>query len=111
MAAAGTEGNILLWVQFFRHKSPPFLLLSSVCFSAMPYVSVPPILRFRPLDGLSNQIVWAAVVTGGVPVWAAEAALKIPCVFSVHYAHPHRTDFTQPGKGSSLTKRTHPSRS
>lgn len=24
MAAAGTEGNILLLVQFFRHKSPPF---------------------------------------------------------------------------------------
>lgn len=114
MAASGTEGNILLWVQFFGHRPrllPLVLLLSPVCLPAMPYVSVPPILSFRALDGLGNQIVGTAVVTGGVPVWAAEAALKIPGVFSVHYAHPHRNVFTQPGKGSALTKRTHPRRS
>lgn len=110
MAAAGTEGNILLWVQFFRH-GPRLLLFSSVGLPAMSYVPLPFRLVRCPFDGLGYQIVGATVVTGGVPVWAAEAALKIPCVFSVHYAHPHRIVFTQPGQGMERTKRTHPSRS
>lgn len=110
MAAAGAEGDILLLVQFFRHGPHP-LLFSSVGLPAMPYVSVPPILRFRPLDGLGYQIVSAAVGTGGVPVGAFDAAFKISDVSAIHYAHPHRIDFTQPGQGRALTKRTHPSRS